>query len=978
MEPPSPETVNEEIIALIATLHRTGERLEELTAGEVDTVADSEGRTFLLRRPQEQLRQIEALRQSANIAARQEAEDAMRHSEQRFSGAFEHAPIGVTLVSTQGRFLKANRAMCELTGYSEAELTNKSFQEITHPDDREVGLENVRQMRAGELQAYQIEKRYIHKSGHTVPVLLNVSLVRDGSGRPSYFIAHIKDITERKRSESATAKTLQRLNEAQRIAKVGDWEWDLATQLITWSPQVYEIVGRDLALGAPTFEEHASLYEAASTALLREKVALALSTGEPQEYELVLARREGVTIHTKAVAVPRKDEDGRVVGLYGTLQDISERKRSEAALLGSDERYRLLFESMLEGYAYCSTSFEQGRLTDFTYVEVNSSFEKLTGLKDVVGKRVSDVLPGAREDIPQVFDLYGRVASTGIPEKCETYVQALGIWLSITAYSSEPGHFVAVFDNITTRKLAESALRSNEEEFRTLAESMPQMVFVTRPDGFNLYFSRQWMDYTGLTLEESQGHGWNQPFHLGDQDRAWDAWLDATAQGTTYSMECRLRRSDGVYRWWLIRSVPMKDAGGHILKWIGTCTDIHDLKVADMEIARSNRVYAMLSGINALTVRAGDRDELLQEACRIAVEAGGFQMALIGVVEVGRGAIVPVASWGKDNELISAIGSLLSSAERAPNTLLAQAIREKKPIVCNDSRNDPRVLLQKHYEATPVRSIAILPLLVADQAQGALALYAEEVEFFHDDEMRLLTQLADDIAFCMGAIRERSERDLADEALRRSLNEKEALLKEVHHRVKNNMQVITSLLRLESNRIGHAVTKNVLKDMQNRIMAMAGLHEALYRSNDFSQVDLALYFRQLTDQLGRSLSAGPGKVTFHLDLLSIGLGLDQAIPCGLILNELVSNSLKHAFPAGRSGEVRVELRHEGESGLKLVVSDDGIGLPYDFEERKGKSLGLQLVSDLARQIGGALTIVSGPHTSFEVVFQPDRKERPSS
>ena len=118
---------------------------------------------------------------------------------------------------------------------------------------------------------------------------------------------------------------------------------------------------------------------------------------------------------------------------------------------------------------------------------------------------------------------------------------------------------------------------SPENEFRLLAEALPQIVWITRADGWNIFFNKKWVEYTGLSLEESYGHGWNKPFHPDDQQRAWDAWQNAINNNGTYSLECRLRRADGEYRWWLVRGVPLINKSGKIEKWFGTCTDIHDL-----------------------------------------------------------------------------------------------------------------------------------------------------------------------------------------------------------------------------------------------------------------------------------------------------------------------------------------------------------------------------------------------------------------
>ena len=150
-------------------------------------------------------------------------------------------------------------------------------------------------------------------------------------------------------------------------------------------------------------------------------------------------------------------------------------------------------------------------------------------------------------------------------------------------------------DDITSRQDLEMALQESEEAFRTLAEAVPQIVWATRADGWNIFFNKRWVEYTGMTLEESYGHGWNIPFHPDDKKRSWDAWQQATKHGATYSLEVRLRRADGVYRWWLVRGAPLLDTTGKIIKWFGTCTDIDDLKQAERRQTLSSEILGILN-----------------------------------------------------------------------------------------------------------------------------------------------------------------------------------------------------------------------------------------------------------------------------------------------------------------------------------------------------------------------------------------------
>jgi two-component sensor histidine kinase/HAMP domain-containing protein len=219
---------------------------------------------------------------------------------------------------------------------------------------------------------------------------------------------------------------------------------------------------------------------------------------------------------------------------------------------------------------------------------------------------------------------------------------------------------------------------------------------------------------------------------------------------------------------------------------------------------------------------------------------------------------------------------------------------------------------------------------------------------------------------------ELAERRHAEEALQISLGEKEALLSEVHHRVKNNLQIINSLLRLECGRSDAPATQATLKDMQDRIHAMALLHESLCHSGTFAAVDLGVYLEQLSTQSFQVVAGRPNSIRLQLDLASVQIGMDQAVPCGLLANELISNCLKHGFCGDQGGEVRVELLAlDGGPQWCLRVSDTGVGLPPDFLVKRGHSLGLRLVASLASQMQGKLEIGPGPVAIFTVIFTPD-------
>lgn len=202
--------------------------------------------------------------------------------------------------------------------------------------------------------------------------------------------------------------------------------------------------------------------------------------------------------------------------------------------------------------------------------------------------------------------------------------------------------------------------------------------------------------------------------------------------------------------------------------------------------------------------------------------------------------------------------------------------------------------------------------------------------------------------------------------LRASVREKEILLQEVHHRVKNNLQVIASLLRLQAYTIDDPALHELLRDNQNRVHAMALVHEQLYRAHDLAHVGFAAYLRELAASVLRSYTAQSAQVVLAFDTDDlVTLDVESAIPLGLILTELISNSLKHAFPNGRTAMLTVGLRADGET-LTATVRDNGVGLPATVDLGTTDSLGLQLVGDLASQLSGTVTIDRHSGTAFHI------------
>jgi PAS domain S-box-containing protein len=370
---------------------------------------------------------------------------------------------------TQRIFGWTNDHLSRMTGYSRGELQGQSARMLY---ESEVEFERVGQVKYAGIKQQgtgSIETRWRRKDGQVIDVFLSSTPV-DPLDLDAGVVFTALDMTHRKEAEKALRESEERYRTLVENIDLGitlissDYRvimTNAATAKLLQKP-IGEIVGREC------FRE----FEKRDGVCAHCPGTKAMATGEKAVVETTGVRDDGSRIVVRLQAFPHRGPDGHITGFIEVVEDISERKRMEAALQESENLYRSLFENMLNGFAYCQMLFEPNQPQDFIYLKVNKSFETLTGLKHVVGKRVSEVIPGIQESDPELLKTYGRVASTGKPERFESYVKALKMWFSISVYRPEKEYFVAVFDVITERKRVEEELRLKERMLDGASDSI--------------------------------------------------------------------------------------------------------------------------------------------------------------------------------------------------------------------------------------------------------------------------------------------------------------------------------------------------------------------------------------------------------------------------------------------------------------------------------------------------------------------------
>ena len=588
--------------------------------------------------------------------------------------------------------------------------------------------------------------------------------------------------------------------------------------------------------------------------------------------------------------------------------EIVERQRMEATLRESEQRFRATFEQAAVGIAHVGL---EGR-----WLRVNQK------LCDIVGYDRSELLNSTFQDITYPADLatdLGRVEQvlaglipTFSMEK--RYIRKDGslIWVNLTVSlvreADKPKYFISVIEDISERRQAEAKLQKSLKKLSDMQFALDQAAIVAATDqrGVITYVNDKFCELSQYTQAELLGKN-HRLINSGYHDPTFFHELWATiSQGKVWKGEIKNRAKDGSYYWVDTTIVPFLDEQGQPFQYLAIRFDITNRKQIEDDLRESQMRFRTLAEATAEGILIQDQG-LIVDANQAFAKIFGY-------------------------ELEAVVGLSVATFLTPESSALADS-----HIQMND---------EAAFELTGVRRDGtVLPLEVRCRKST-----------YQGRNVRI------------SAIRDITALKRSEEHIRASLQEKEVLLKEIHHRVKNNLQIISSLLNLQSQNLEDQAVLSIFRESQNRIESMALIHEKLYQSEDMARINASEYIYDLVSNLFYTYEVNTDAIALKLNADEIWLGLDTAIPCGLIINELVLNALKHGFPEGRTGEVCIHFGIKNSRSLMLSVSDNGIGLPKDLDYRNTDSLGLQLVNALTHQIEGIITINNDKGIQFEIVF----------
>ena len=529
-----------------------------------------------------------------DISERKQAEEKVAQEQERLKLIFETVSVGIALATkhpdgTVTRIINdAHLRICGLT--REQDQIPGIYLRLRHPDESARQDELYRQLEAGVHAEFSLEKRYVRLDGTVVWVVFSLHRRKFADGRTEELTT-VVDITKSKLASEALSAGEERMRLATEATAVGIWEWNIPTNRIRWDAQMFRIYG--IAPTPDGFVDYSTWTGAIRPEDLREQEESLQDTlrrrGHGSREFRIQRRSDGECRYLQAVETVRLNAEGHAEWVVGTNLDITGRKQGEEEIRQSEARYRTLFDTLIEGFCTIEMIFDaDGKPVDYRFLEINPAFEKQTGLHNAQGRLMRDLAPNHET---HWFEIYGKIALTGEPAHFESEAKALGRHYAVCAYrvgGPESRKVAILFNDFTERKRAEASLQESEDRFRTMANSIPQLAWIARADGFIFWYNRRWYEYTGTTPEQMEGWGWQSVHDPEVLPKVMEGWKGAIDAGKPFDMEFPLRGADGRFRSFLTRVQPLKDSNGLVMQWFGTNTDVEAMKQAEERIHQLN------------------------------------------------------------------------------------------------------------------------------------------------------------------------------------------------------------------------------------------------------------------------------------------------------------------------------------------------------------------------------------------------------
>ncbi|MEA5516157.1 PAS domain S-box protein [Nodularia sp. UHCC 0506] len=510
---------------------------------------------------------------------------------------------------------------------------------------------------------------------------------------------------------------------------------------------------------------------------------------------------------------------------------------------------------------------------------------------------------------------------------------------------------------IAIRKHTEEVLRETEERWELALRGNNDGIWDWNVKTNEVFLSTRWKEMLGYE-EHEISNNLNERIarvHPDDLDTVIKAIENHFSKITPfYINEHRVLCKNGTYKWVLDRGQALWDENDNVVRMVGSHTDITERKQAEenlsnllerLETIVEQRTIELIQINNSLQIEITERQRIenaLRESERQFRAA--FHQAAVGIAHVGTNG-----QWLLVNQKLCDIVGYTS--------------QELELLTFQDITHPDDLDIDLNY--------------VNQVLAGEIENYSLEKRYFRKNgaivwvnlTVSLMRESSGEPNYFISVVEDISDRKQSQKQIQASLLEKEVLLKEIYHRVKNNLQVISSLLNLQSAYIEDANDMAIFQQSQQRIASMALVHEKMCQSPDLAKINLNNYVQDLVSSLCTcyELNTNVISINIHIDN-GILLGLDTAIPFSLIIHELVSNSLKHAFYGGMSGEINIEIKHSLENYISLIVRDNGIGLPSNFDFQNTASLGWELIEALSDQLSGNITIKSNIGVEFQIDF----------